>query len=352
MMRFSRILSLVTFVLVQTFGSASYSANASASGLSEMPPYFSDLGHPQQTGQINLQHILMLKKFNDFVKQGVPPEALRRVFEVFFQKYGQTIEVKAVNSIARVPFQNDRYLGIADFNLPSSEKRFYLLDLKTGQVERHYVSHGSGLRPNLIPNQFVSPHTGKKPGYLIPQVFSNEINSGTTSLGIFITGRVYESTSFKGNAMKLFGFEPTNYNAYARSIVVHQANYASPEWMKNMASKYEQTKKLRDRPRLGRSLGCFAFDPQHGDAIIEKLKGGALIYSYVQGAEKLILESPEYQEVVTVGANDDEGEDTPEEIQQVDQDKHGGKASPAKANVKPTRTGVKLPKPIARSAKK
>ncbi len=352
MMRFSRLFSLVAFVLIQAIGSASQGARANTAGLSEMPLPSSDTALPRRFEQINFQHILMLKMFNHFVKQGVPPEALRRVLEFFFKNYGQTLAAKAVDQAAHIRFRNDRYLGIADFNLPSTERRFYLLDLKTGQVEKHYVSHGSGLRPGLLPNQFVSPQSGKKPGYLIPQVFSNEINSGTTSLGIFITGRVYESTSFKGNAMKLFGLEATNYNAYARSIVVHQANYASPEWMKNMSTKYEQTKKLRDRPRLGRSLGCFAFDPQHGDAIIEKLKDGALIYSYVQGAAKLILQSPEYQEVVTVGADDNEGEDTPEEIQQRDQDKDGGKAKPVKANVKPTRSGVNLSKPVSTPLKK
>ncbi|MEA3080477.1 MAG: hypothetical protein QOD54_145, partial [Sphingomonadales bacterium] len=38
-------------------------------------------------------------------------------------------------------------IGIADFSQPSSEPRFHLVDLASGQVESHRVAHGRGSDP-------------------------------------------------------------------------------------------------------------------------------------------------------------------------------------------------------------
>ncbi len=328
-----RFFSLAAFVLIQVFGSAGHSTRVSSSGLSELPSYSADAAQRQQNGQISLQHILMLKKFHHFVKQGVPAEALRRAFEVFYENYGQTVAAKAVDQPVHVRFRNDRYLGIADYTQPSTNKRFYLVDLKTGIVETHYVSHGM--------------ESGKK----WAQVFSNKHDSNQTSLGIFITGGIYQSRAFKGLAMKLFGLDGTNNNAYSRYIVVHQADYASPNWIKKLEAKFEETKDPKYTPRLGRSQGCFAFDPAVAQTIIQKLSGGALIYSYVKGAERKILESPDYQEVIRVNPADDVGEDTLEEILQRDLDKVDDKSA-VKSNVRPKARSVKTPQPLVKTPKK
>ena len=97
--------------------------------------------------------------------------------------------------------------------------------------------------------------------------------------------------------MKVYGIDATNSNAFARFIVIHPASYASESFIEVRRQKFNQTKDPKDAPRLGLSQGCFAFDPKVSPQIIEKLKGGALIYSYIEGAEKKILESADYQEI-------------------------------------------------------
>lgn len=307
MMRFSSFLSLAFLVL--GLGTSALAQSRTVGQLSDLPSFEhfenprSPSARPQsptsEGARLNVEHILMLKKFNHFVKQGVPPEALRRALEFFLQTYGQTMRVKAdLNETSTVSVRNDRYLGIADYTQASTARRFYLLDLKTGLVEKHYVAHGASS------------------GFNWAQAFSNEIDSRKSSLGLYLTGDIYESRAFKSPAMKVYGLEATNSNAFARDIVIHQADYASPRFIMNLKQKFEDTKDSKYTPRLGRSWGCFAFDPKVAQKIIQKLKGGALIYSYVKGAEKQILESSQYQDVIRVNPALDVGEDTEEELLQ------------------------------------
>ncbi len=271
------------------------------SDLMEMP-HFQDLKPMEVQHKINHQHILILKKLDFFIKQGVPAIALRRAFEFFFQTYGKTLRVKATDQMTTLNFKNDRYLGIVDYTQPSTEKRFYLLNLKTGEVEKHYVSHG------------------RFSGFNWAQSFSNDLDSQKSSLGIFITGEIYKSRTFQSPAMKVYGLEATNFNAFSRSIVIHQADYASPQFIENLKQKFQQTNEKKYSPRLGRSLGCFAFDPEVAQQIIQKLRGGALIYSYVKGAEKHILESAQHQNIIRIDPSLDPGEDTEEELLQITKD--------------------------------
>ncbi len=225
--------------------------------------------------------------------------ALRRALEVYFSVLGQTLQVKGQQRQAQsIAFKNDRYLGIADYTRPSTERRFFLLDLEQGRVEKHYVSHGSGS------------------GSLKAARFSNLFDSHQTSLGIFITGETYYSRAFRGTALKVYGLEATNTNASARLIVAHPASYASPNFIEARRERFAQTQDLKDAPRLGLSRGCFAFDPAVAGSIIERLKNGALIYSYTEGAEKKILESADYQEIQVINPEDEKTNLSPEETLQ------------------------------------
>lgn len=241
------------------------------------PPLIWDL---PEASSVTKDHVQVLRLQDHFIKQGVPPLALRRVLEVYFYSLGRTLELKAQpQQTHSVRFLNHRYVGVADYTKPSTEKRFYLLDLQTGQVEKHLVSHGVGS------------------GSLLAKRFSNVFESHQTSLGLFLTGSTYHSRSFNGTAMKIYGLDATNSNAFARFIVIHPASYASESFVESRRRKFSQTNDPKDAPRLGLSQGCFAFDPKVAPQIIEKLKGGALIYSYIEGAEKKILESADYQEI-------------------------------------------------------
>lgn len=148
------------------------------------------------------------------------------------------------------------YAAIVDYKKVSTQRRFYLIDLRSGAVEKHLVSHGKGSGKGLIAAQF-----------------SNRDNSRQTSLGLYVTGSTYYGKY--GRSLRLFGLDKSNDNAYVRDIVMHQAHYASEGFPFAINKK---TKKPYGR--LGLSWGCPALSPSVGQRLISALKDGALLYHY------------------------------------------------------------------------
>ena len=126
--------------------------------------------------------------------------------------------------------------------------RAYLFDPSTHTVrERFWVAHGEGS------------------GWASVDVVSNTPGTHASSAGAFETGQVYEGRH--GLSLRLLGLEPgINDEAYARSIVLHGAPYASP-W--SIATNLG---------RLGRSEGCLVLDPEVIDGVVEELGTGSLVY--------------------------------------------------------------------------
>jgi hypothetical protein len=140
-------------------------------------------------------------------------------------------------------------IGIADFSQPSSEPRFHLVDLASGQVESHRVCHGRGSDP---------AHSG----YL--ERFSNDFGSYATSNGTYVTTDYYDGKY--GLSMKVRGLDWSNNNAESRAIVIHNAWYAEPDM-------------IPLHGMLGRSEGCFAMSRQSQYDVMRKLAGGRMIYA-------------------------------------------------------------------------
>jgi hypothetical protein len=143
-------------------------------------------------------------------------------------------------------------MAIADFSQPSSEPRFHLVDLASGQVESHRVAHGRGSDP---------AHSG----YL--ERFSNDFGSYATSNGTYTTGDYYDGKY--GLSMKVRGLDWSNNNAESRAIVIHNAWYAEDDM-------------IPLHGMLGRSEGCFAMSRASQDRVMRRLAGGRMIF-----AEKL-----------------------------------------------------------------
>ncbi|HUP66648.1 MAG TPA: murein L,D-transpeptidase catalytic domain family protein, partial [Sphingomicrobium sp.] len=143
-------------------------------------------------------------------------------------------------------------MGIVDFSKPSDEERFYLVDLRTGNVEAHRVAHGRGSDPD---------HSG------FVEKFSNNFGSYASSNGAYTTGDYYEGKY--GLSMKVRGLDWSNYNAEPRAIVIHNAWYAEDDM-------------IPIHGKLGRSEGCFAMSRKSQWDVMRKLAGGRMIY-----AEKL-----------------------------------------------------------------
>jgi len=141
------------------------------------------------------------------------------------------------------------WIGVVDFNKPSNEERFHVVDLRSGEVESFRVAHGSGSDP-------------RHNGFL--ERFSNEFGSYATSNGAYTTGDYYHGKY--GLSMKTRGHDWTNYHAEPRAIVIHSAWYAEPDM-------------IATHGKLGRSQGCFAFSRADQHKVMSKLAGGRLIYA-------------------------------------------------------------------------
>ncbi|WP_323752299.1 murein L,D-transpeptidase catalytic domain family protein [Marinobacter sp.] len=158
----------------------------------------------------------------------------------------------AVNNGVAMP---DR-LAVIDFSLPSSEERMWIFDLSQGSlVLRDLVAHG------------------KNSGNVEASAFSNIEGSHQSSIGLFKGNESYSGTH--GYALRLDGLEPgVNDLARQRAIVIHGADYVSPDW-------------VADYGRIGRSHGCPAVDRKVIRSVVDNLKGGQLVFTYYPDQEWL-----------------------------------------------------------------
>jgi hypothetical protein len=140
-------------------------------------------------------------------------------------------------------------VSIIDFTKPSSEQRFYTIDLERQAVVFHsYVSHGKNTGENVATS------------------FSNVVHSNQSSLGFYITGETYIGS--KGYSLKLDGIEEgINDKMRERAVVMHEADYVSESW-------------IRKYGRLGRSQGCPALPKEISREVINTIKGRTVVFAY------------------------------------------------------------------------
>ncbi len=145
-------------------------------------------------------------------------------------------------------------LTIIDFNLPSTEKRMYVLDLSKKEVL--YVSHVAH---------------GRNSGGNFATSFSNKNGSYQSSLGFYRTAETYNGGN--GYSLRLDGLEKgINDLARPRAVVIHGADYCNENFIKSTG-------------RLGRSFGCPALPQELNKPIINTIKDGSLIFIYADKPE-------------------------------------------------------------------
>ncbi|WP_040314784.1 murein L,D-transpeptidase catalytic domain-containing protein [Bacteriovorax sp. BAL6_X] len=216
--------------------------------------------------------------YEKFLDQDVPIEALKQSL-LYYKKN-------------KSKFKNKNYITIADYSKNSKNKRFYLLDMKTGEVKKYKVSHGSGkVRGVTYADATISDsgrvtrasnHVGKLVRCRVPAKAKPKHDQwAMTRPGFFKTGEFYMSSghdervkgqrgwpTFKSsgrnyNGMRLDGLSKgVNDKARSQGVVMHEAYYNRGNIM-------------------GRSFGCPAFVPGEGREIMEKINNGSLYYSYV-----------------------------------------------------------------------
>lgn len=142
-----------------------------------------------------------------------------------------------------------RTLSVIDYSRPSTEPRLWVFDLadETLLFEER-VAHG------------------RNSGGNIAAAFSDTPGSLMSSIGTFVTADTY--TGHNGYSLRLVGLEPGfNDRAFDRAIVIHGAPYVSDGL-------------IRSQGRLGRSFGCPAVRTEVARSLIDKIRGGSLLFAY------------------------------------------------------------------------
>jgi len=150
---------------------------------------------------------------------------------------------------------NKDILTVVDFTLPSYEKRMWVLNLRKKEVlMKLHTTQGAGS------------------GLVYASRFSNTSRTKASSLGLYVTSEQYYGKH--GKSMRLNGLQKgINNNARNRSIVIHEAAYASPAYVKA-------------NHRAGRSWGCFAVAPASKKVLLNYVKGGSALFAYARSIEK------------------------------------------------------------------
>jgi L,D-transpeptidase catalytic domain len=140
-------------------------------------------------------------------------------------------------------------LTVIDFSKPSTEKRLWVVDLRThALLFEELVAHGQGSGNNMATR------------------FSNDAETHSSSIGLYAAKDAYLGKN--GYSLRLDGLD-TGFNDHAmeRAIVIHGAAYVSEEI-------------ARAQGRLGRSWGCPALRPEVAHDLIDRVKDSGLIFAY------------------------------------------------------------------------
>ena len=187
---------------------------------------------------------------------GAPMAAVRRAIE-----------------ISRQPiFVKKDVLAVFDISKPSKEKRFYVLDFKSGQVTAHYAAHGKHNGPGAKATKFKGFQTDLDMVPLGPLKTEHSIELDPYKT---IVDR-YDGTIYR-NMIVVVLDGVTSYNSYINDNppfkwVIH------PNWYATAAFR------AKNNGALGRSDGCIVLDPAENNELITRLQDGALVYVTVGDA--------------------------------------------------------------------
>jgi hypothetical protein len=140
-------------------------------------------------------------------------------------------------------------LTLIDYSLPSVKPRLWTFDLSTGEILfKELVAHGKNTGDNFA------------------RQFSNKMDSRQSSIGLFVTDEPYYGSN--GYSLRLDGLDAGfNDRARDRAIVMHGAPYVNEDFAARQG-------------RIGRSWGCPALRTAVAAKVIDRIRGGSVIFSY------------------------------------------------------------------------
>jgi hypothetical protein len=162
---------------------------------------------------------------------------------VFQKAYTGFINLKLANKLP----QNSAVLTVVDLSKPSHEKRMWIINIANKELLLNtWVAHGQGSGNDMATQ------------------FSDINQSHQSSLGFYVTDDVYIGKH--GRSLRLDGMDAGfNTSARSRAIVVHAANYVSPQ-------------NIAQQGRIGRSFGCPAVSPEVSELVINTIKGKTVLF--------------------------------------------------------------------------
>lgn len=204
------------------------------------------------------------KNYAKFLSQGVPKRALDEALASYalHQRKGESL--------------SSHRMVVVDYPSDSSEPRFWVLNLVTGNATGMKTGHGNGDFNEQI---------NKMPKGRMAFV-SNSKSSHASSAGAMVlnstAGVLYENGQPKMQngkpvrvsskfqmPVRLRGLEARNSNVDARDIIIHEGV--------NRGNTYVND---NDNDEAGRSHGCFALSPENAAWVYRNLPAGTFLYAY------------------------------------------------------------------------
>jgi hypothetical protein len=181
--------------------------------------------------------------------------------------------VERAVQISRQPiFPKKDALAVFDISQPSANKRFYLVDFKSGQITAHYAAHGRDNGPQSRAIKFKGFQTDLDMVPLGPlKTAHSEVMEPYKTIVDRYDGTVYP------NMIVVVLDGVTSYNSYISHTppfkwIIH------PNWYTTAAFR------ANNNGVLGRSTGCITLDPVENNELITRLEDGALVYVTVGDA--------------------------------------------------------------------
>jgi len=143
-----------------------------------------------------------------------------------------------------------RYIGFADFGKKSLEKRFTVYDTQTGEITEHRVTHGSGN----------GSYRGSEFERFSSREGSRAVPGGVHVLSHYVRRGLRDNRS---EMLTMLGQESSNRNSANRGITFGACGKLS-----TTMDKF---------PRPYTSMGSLCLPRSESAAVMEKLKGGAVI---------------------------------------------------------------------------